>query len=110
MKEYDKIFIPSGKKPESFEDWVLLLHGEADKNYKCAVEEQPNVIVLTKQEYYKELYFKQDFAIQQTLLIELEHQLRNIRDLLSGEPSEENVSEAYSIANEFLKKKHTSKI
>ena len=105
MKHYDKIFIPSGKKPEFFEDWVLLLHGEPDKNYTCALEEHPNVIVLSKKEYYKELYFKQDFAIQQTLLIELEHQLRNIRDLLSGEPSEENVSEAYSIVNKFLQQK-----
>ena len=84
MKQYDKIFIPD------------------DKDY---LQEQSNVIVLTKQEYYKELYFKQDFAIQQTLLIELEHQLRNIRDLLSGEPSEENVSEAYSIVNKFLRQK-----
>ena len=74
MKQYDKIFIPSDKRPKSFDD------------YTCALEEQSNVIVLTKQEYYKELYFKQDFAIQQTLLIELEHQLSNIRDLLSGEP------------------------
>ena len=105
MKQYDKIFILSDKKPELFEDWVLLLHGELDKNYTCTLEEHPNVIVLTKQEYYKELYFKQDFAIQQTLLIELEHQLRNIRDLLSGEPSEENVSEAYSIVNKFLQQK-----
>ena len=88
MKQYDKIFIPD------------------DKDY---LQEQSNVIVLTKQEYYKELYFKQDFAIQQTLLIELEHQLRNIRDLISGEPSEENVSEAYSIANEFLKTSQTNK-
>jgi hypothetical protein len=59
------------------------------------------VIVLTKNEYYKEFYFKQDFAKKQTRLIELEHQLSNIRDLLSGEPSEENISEAYSIANKF---------
>ena len=105
MKEYDKIFIPSGKKPESFEDWVLLLHGELDKNYTCTLEEHPNVIVLTKKEYYKELYFQQHLAIQQTRLVEFDKQIRNIRDLLTGEPSEENVSEAYSIANEFLKKK-----
>ena len=105
MKQYDKIFILSDKKPELFEDWVLLLHGEPDKNYTCALEEHPNVIVLTKKEYYKELYFKQDFAIQQTLLIELEHQLRNIRDLLSGEPSEENVGEAHSIVNKLLRQK-----
>jgi hypothetical protein len=109
MKEYDKIFIPSGKKPESFEDWVLVLHGELDKDYTCALEEHPNVIVLTKKEYYKELYFEQHFAIQQTRLIEFEQQIRNIRDLLTGEPSEENVSEAYSIANEFLKKSQTNK-
>jgi len=91
MKQYDKIFIPD------------------DKDY---LQEQSNVIVLTKQEYYKELYFKQDFAIQQTLLIELEHQLKSIRDLLSGEPSAENVSEAYSIVNKFLQQKlnqHTTK-
>jgi hypothetical protein len=103
MKQYDKTFIPSGKKPESFEDWVLVLHGEPGKNYTCALEEEPDVVVLTKKEYYKELYFKQDFAKQQTRLIELEHQLSNIRDLLSCEPSEENVSEAYSIANKFLR-------
>jgi hypothetical protein len=107
MKQYDKIFIPSDKKPEFFEDWVLLLHSEPGKNYTCALEEEPYVVVLTKKEYYKELYFKQDFAKQQTRLIELEHQLSNIRDLLSCEPSEENVSEAYSIANKFLGQKLT---
>jgi len=107
MKQYDKIFIPSGKKPESSEDWVLVLHGELDKNYTCALEEHPNVIVLTKKEYYKELYFKQDFAKQQSRLIELEHRLSNIRDLLTGEPSEENISEAYSIADKFLRQKLT---
>jgi hypothetical protein len=37
-----------------------VLLGEHGKNYTCTVEEQPNVIVLTKNEYYKELYFKQD--------------------------------------------------
>ena len=67
------------------------------------------MIVLTKQEYYKELYFKQHLAIQQTRLIEFDHQIRNIRDLLSGEPSEENVSEAYSIANKFLKTSQANK-
>src|SRR4051812_21926082 len=107
MKRYYKVFIPSDKKPESFEDWVLLLHGESAKNYICPLKEETDVIVLTKREYYKELYFKQGFSIQQTRLIELEEELRSIRDLLTGEPSEEKFSQAYSIVNKLLRQKLT---
>ena len=99
MKQYDKIYVPCDGEDANV--WF-----EIDR-FQLPMQEQPNVIVLTKQEYYKELYFKQDFAIQQSRLIELEHQLSNIRDLLSGEPSEENVSEAYSIVNKFLRQKLT---
>src|SRR6476659_2144532 len=99
MKQYDKIYVPCDGKDANV--WF-----EIDR-FQLPMQEQPNVIVLTKNEYYKELYFKQDFAKQQSRLIELEHQLSTIRDLLSGEPSEENVSEAYSIVNKFLQQKLT---
>jgi hypothetical protein len=99
MKQYDKIYVPCDGEDANV--WF-----EIDR-FQLPMQEHPNVIVLTKNEYYKELYFKQDFAKQQSRLIELEHRLSNIRDLLSGEPSEENVSEAYSIANEFLRQKLT---
>src|SRR4051812_4955330 len=97
MKHYDKIYVPCDGKDANV--WF-----EIDR-FQLPMQEQLNVIVLTKNEYYKELYFKQGFSIQQTRLIELEEQLRSIRDLLTGLPSEEKFSQAYSIVNKLLRQK-----
>src|SRR3954447_13436555 len=98
-EQYDKIYVPYDGQDANV--WF-----EIDR-FQLPMQEHQNVIVLTKQEYFKELYFKQDFTKQQSRLIELEHRLSNIRDLLSGERSEENVSEACSIADKFLPQKLT---
>lgn len=50
MKKYEHVFIPIDKEPEFLEDWVLLRHGELDKNYTCTLERQSNVIVLIEDE------------------------------------------------------------
>ncbi len=76
-----KIFTPIDKEPEFMNDWVLLRHGELDKNYSATLKEQElycfselELKILLKETFYK----GQDYECAKTGCISLQDYLQSL--------------------------------